>query len=67
MSLIKVVTYLSRVTKMHSGSPPDKEKRGRSCCDIIWAGANLAGVMSNGLELRLVYLCPKGTKTEWAS
>ena len=33
-----------------------KEKRGRSWCDIIWAGASLAGVTSNGLDLRPIYL-----------
>ena len=29
-----------------------KDKIRRSCCDVIRYGANLAGVMSNGLELR---------------
>ena len=34
-----------------------KDKMRHRCCDIIWVGANLAAVTSNGLDLRPIYLC----------
>ena len=44
--------FMTRVALkgIYNRLPLVKDKMRRSCCDIIWAGANLAGVTSNGLS-----------------